>query len=373
MSSPEFYVASPLGDRTAGPEALTQLVDAIRRRGVPAYLIPMRNFRGRQNDPEYDIYDFEVRQEIPKSADARLVISEVSPIESRRELRRVGPEHTWMGWFSVNNSPDPRARYFRPDESCSSTYPPGHIPDRPPVPADWGLGSAAPGPLPIFRESLIRTGGIKNLPATMVEDISIHYARRTVDSGIGFFAQSFYAQGFVRSVLGRPDPIIITDPIRVVDVPEIPARRRNVVLYNKVKSWSLLPQVATLMPDVDFQPIGGMPYVDVLRELGSATAYLELGHLPGRDRLPREAAHLGTPVVCLARGAGYCWKDVPLPIDYRVAFREGWPREAAQALRRVLDDPHSAAQEQEPYRIWVGGERERYECAVDAWLSQAIA
>jgi hypothetical protein len=140
MSTPEFYVATPLGDRTAGPEALTQLVDAIRRRGLPAYLIPMRNFRGRRNDPEYDIYDFEVRQEIPKGADARLVISEVSPIESRRELRRVPVEHTWMGWFSVNNCPDPRARYYRPSEMCGPTYPPGFVAEVPPVPADLGLG-----------------------------------------------------------------------------------------------------------------------------------------------------------------------------------------------------------------------------------------
>jgi hypothetical protein len=332
----------------------------------------MRNFRGRRNDPEYDIYDFEVRQEIPKGADARLVISEVSPIESRREIRRVPVEHTWMGWFSVNNSPDPRARYFRPDELCGSTYPPGHVPDQPPVAADWGLGKGVTGPFPVLREAAHRTGGLKNPASTVVEDISIHFAQRTVDSGIGFFAQSFYAQGFVRSVLSRPDPIIITDPIRVVDVPGIPARRRNVVLYNKVKSWSLLPQVTELMPDVEFVPLGGMPYVDVLRELGSATAYLELGHLPGRDRLPREAAHLGTPVVCLARGAGYCWQDVPLPIDYRVAFREGWPHHAAQALRRVLDDPRQAAIDQESYRMWVGGERERYEIAVDTWLAQVL-
>ena len=374
MSSPEFYVASPLGDRTAGPEALTQLVDAIRRRGYRAFLVPMRNFRGRRNDPEYDIYDFEVREEIPRNSDARLVISEVSPIESRGELKQVAREHTWMGWFSVNNSPDPRARYFRPDESCCSTFPVGSSPTRPPTRADFGLGKTAAGPFPILREAANRVGGFTHPAAVAVEDLSIHFARRVIDSPIRFFAQSYYAQGFVREVLGRPDPIVITDPVRIVPFPEHRGpRSTNLVLYNKVKSWSLLPAVAELMPDVEFRPIAGKSYTDVLSALSGATAYLELGHLPGRDRMPREAAHVGTPVICLARGAGYCWQDIPLPVDYRVPFREGWPALAAQALRRVLDDPRQAANDQAPYRLWVSGERERYENAVDAWLQLAVS
>ena len=103
---PVVYVSAPIGDRTAGPEALTQLVDAVRRRGVKAHLIPMRNFRGRTNHPDYDIYDFDVVQKISDPDDAILVLSEVSPIESRRELSQVPRERTWLGWFSVSNSPD---------------------------------------------------------------------------------------------------------------------------------------------------------------------------------------------------------------------------------------------------------------------------
>jgi hypothetical protein len=367
-----FYVASPIGERTAGPEALTQLVDAIRRRGLAAYLIPMRNFRGRRNDPEYDIYDFEVRDRIPRRENAVFVSPEVSPIESYREFRAVPRERTWMGWFSVNNSPDPRARYFRPSEQCCPTFPPGQVPSEAPVPADMGLPEAIGGPFATWREATRRVeGGAGSLRTRAIEDVSIHYARHTIDSGIRFFAQSYYGRGFVESVLGKEAPII-TDPIRVVDVPARP-RERNVVLYNKVKSWSLIGGVQRLLPDVEFRAIEGMSFQKVAEALATATCYLELGHLPGRDRMPREAAHFGTPVVCLARGAGYCWQDVPLPVQYRVPFRAGWAEVAAEALRRVLDDPGTAAAEQTPYREWVSGERQRYESAVDAWLEMALA
>jgi hypothetical protein len=373
MGSPKVYVSSPVGERTAGPEALTQFVDAIRRRGVEAHLIPMRNYRGRRNDPEYDIYDFDVATKISRSGDSILVIPEVSPIESHRELKRVPKERTWLGWFSVNNSPDPRARYFRPSEASGSAYPPGYVPEIPPVPADFGLGLPVdPGPFFATREAFSRIGSTSpsHWPAAAIESYSIRYAMRLNDSPINFFAQSFYGQGFVRQVLGRQAPII-TDPIRVVDVEAAP-RRRNVVLYNVVKSGTMIPEVKRLMPDVDFQPIQNMSFQEVAQALSTATLYLELGHLPGRDRMPREAAHFGTPVVCLARGAGYCWQDVPLPVDYRIAFHEGWPQQAADAVRRVLDDPERAVREQEPYRIWVSGERDRYEAAIDHWLSAAM-
>ena len=372
MGSPKVYVSSPVGERTAGPEALTQFVDAIRRRGVEAHLIPMRNYRGRRNDPEYDIYDFDVATEISRSGDSILVIPEVSPIESHRELKRVPKERTWLGWFSVNNSPDPRARYFRPSEASGSAYPPGYVPEIPPVPADFGLGLPVdPGPFFATREAFSRIGSTSpsRWPAAAIESYSIRYAMRLNDSPINFFAQSFYGQGFVSQVLGRQAPII-TDPIRVVDVEAAP-RRRNVVLYNVVKSGTMIPEVKRLMPDVEFQPIQNMSFQEVAQALSTATLYLELGHLPGRDRMPREAAHFGTPVVCLARGAGYCWQDVPLPVDYRIPFREGWPEVAAAAVQRVLSDPDQAIVDQQDYRNWVAGERDRYEKAIDEWLVAA--
>jgi len=373
MASPTFYVASPLGDRTAGPEALTQLVDAIRRRGVNSYLIPMMNFRGRRNDPEYDIYDFEVAESIGRPDESYLVLSEVSPIESFRELRQIPRERTWMGWFSVNNSPDSRARYYRPSETTCSTYPLGHSPNSLPVPADFNLDTARAGFLESWREAAHRVGGasVAKSKALVTEAVSIGFAKRVIDSDINFFAQSFYGQGFVREILNKHAPVI-TDPIRIVQV-DRSIRKTGMVLYNKAKSWSLIPEVAAMMPEIEFCAIENMSFQEVAQALSEATVYLELGHLPGRDRMPREAAHFGTPVVCLARGAGYCWNDVPLPVEYRVAFRDGWAKDTVIALNRVLENPKAAAVDQLGYQEWVSGERERYEQAVDTWLAGALS
>jgi len=380
MGSPKFYVASPLGDRTAGPEALTQLVDAIRRRGVESYLVPMHNFRGRRNDPEYDIYDFSVVEKVPRSDDSHFVMTEVSPIESFRELWRVPRERTWIAWLSINFSPDPRARHFRPSEACCPTFPPevyaanerGVPLPYEPVPASYDLPEEVPpGPFRTLREAASRVGGIRRLRATAVEDVSIHYARHVYDRSANFITQSHYGQGFLRSTFGR-DSHLITDPIRIVSVEPQP-RERDLVVYNGSKGRWLVPHLRERMPDVRFVPLEGMSYLEVCQTISRAAAYIELGLLHGRDRLPREAAHLGTPVVFVARGSAYCWADAPVPVEYRVPFREDWADLAVPVIRDVLADPGHALERQASYREWVAGERDRYEAAVDRWLAEALA
>lgn len=380
MGSPKFYVASPLGDYTAGPEALTQLVDAIRRRGIEAYLVPMYNFRGRRNHPDYDIYDFSVVDRVPRSDDSHFVMTEVSPIESFRDLQAVPPERTWIAWLSINFSPDPRARYYRPSEATCRTFPPevyeaqgsGDLLPYEPVRADHDLPTEVPvGPFRTLRESAARVGGWHNLKATLIEDVSIHYARRVYERTPNFITQSYYGQGFLRSTFAR-DSHLITDPIRIIDIPQVP-RARNLVAYNGSKGRWLAPHLRDRMPDVDFVPLEGMTYQQVCETLARATAYIEIGLLHGRDRLPREAAHYGAPVVFVARGSAYCWADAPVPARYRIPYQADWADRAVPVLREVLADPEQARRDQASYREWVAGEPERYEAAVDRWLEDALS
>jgi hypothetical protein len=126
------------------------------------------------------------------------------------------------------------------------------------------------------------------------------------------------------------------------------------------------------MPDVEFVPLEKMSYLEVCETLARATMYVELGLLHGRDRLPREAAHLGTPVAFVARGSAYCWADAPVPLEYRVSFDEGWADRMVPVIRRVLADPGQARSDQASYREWVAGEPARYESAVDSWLEEAL-
>ena len=379
--SPTFYLSVPQGDRTGGPECLHQLADAIIRRGYRARLVPMHNFRGRAPDPEYDIYRYESADRIDDPDDAILVMGEVSPIESWRELRRIPRDRTWLWWLSVHNGPDPRSRYFRGSEDCCTFSPRADgvpreslgAPEPPHAPVritPWADASTSG----LFKEAWMRSHADyrshPGLRSFAVDSASLLFNRRLIESNVGFLAQSVYAQGFCRSVLGR-EALPMTDYLRRPDLPAV-RRKPRTVAYNAIKGYTKIGELESLLPDVEFIPILGMSYQQVCEILATSQIYVELGLPPGRDRLPREAAHFGAAVALLCRGTAYCWDDFPLPERYRIADQAGWAQQLAHTLRFMLDNPELVHQEQEPFRVWVSGDRERFESEVDAWLDRVI-
>ena len=381
MTGPVFYFSVPQGDRTGGPECLHQLADAVIRRGYRSVLIPMRGFRGRRPDSEYDLYSYETAERIADPNQAVLVVGEVSPIESAHEIRQVPTERTWLWWLSVHNGPDPRSRYFRGSPSCCSFEPqpdgvprdslPALVSDRKPVHKTSFADSSTAGLIQEAYRRTVATYSPSKSPRTFaVESVSLVYNRRFIESPVGMLAQSVYAQGFCQTMLGR-DALPMTDYLRRPEITPQPLNP-NLVLYNGAKGYSMIRELAPLMPDTDFQPIEGMSYIQVCEALSSAAAYVELGVPPGRDRLPREAAHFGTPSVLLCRGSAYCWDDFPLPAQYRIPHVANWAQILAPVLETVLRDRKGALAEQAFFRDWVAGDRERYEAEVDTWLEQAL-
>ena len=371
MTAPRFYVACPLGDRTGGPEALALLVASIRARGFEAFLIPMARFRGRKPHPEYDVYDYALADRMPKSSDAHLVLTEVSPIESYRELEQTADSHVWMMWLSVNHSPIPRARYFAANQGSCSFLPPGGDPSS--LPANWWPHDDRPlsnGAAKTVREAIRRHrgGGLAAARGIPTEAVSIAYAERVVRRPINFGTQSFYGRGFISTELGR-ESFMLTDYPRI---PRIASQRRdpNLVLYNGAKGRWKIPDLEQRLPNVNFRPIQGMSFTEVAEALSRASLYVEIGNLPGRDRLPREAANFETPTVLLARGAGYCWDDFPLGERYRIPYTEDWADLMAPVIQEALDDPKEIARVQEPFREWVAGERTLYEDSLDSWMER---
>lgn len=371
MSDPVFYVAAPFGDRTGGPEALALLVQSMRQRGVEAYLIPMHNFRGRSIHPEYNVYDYAVADRMKDTGNSHLVLTEVSPIESYRELRNTEDSHIWMLWLSVNNSPIPEAKYFQASGDCCSFFPSGY-PDSAAreleIAQHWWPYDTQPltGRATALREAL-RNGG-KNPRRIAVETVSIEFARKTVARNIHFGTQSFYGKGFIRNQLGR-DSFMLTDYPRQLAVGSH-VKDPALVVYNGAKGKWKIDDLRRRLPEVTFQPLENMSFQELCESLARASLYVELGHMPGRDRLPREAALYGTPTVMLARGAGYCWEDFPLGVEYRIPYTVDWADHMTPVISEVLRDPTEIQSAQLQFRNWVEDEPRRYHESLDTWLNQ---
>ena len=378
MPSPVFYVAAPFGDRTGGPEALALLVESMRQRDVEAYLIPMRNFRGRAIHPEYSVYDYAIADHMRYTDDSHLVVTEVSPIESFTELRKTPDSHIWMLWLSVNNSPIPEAKYYQADSSCCSFYPTDY-PDaqlhEAEIARNWWPYDTQPltGRATALREALrdpVSTGkASRSLRRATVESISIQFARRTVKRPINFGTQSYYGTGFIRTHLDRESFMLTDYPRRPTVAPQV--KDPNLVVYNGAKGQWKINDLRNRLPHATFVPLENMSFHEVCETLARASLYVELGHMPGRDRLPREAALYGTPTVMLARGAGYCWSDFPLGVKYRIPYTIDWADKMAPVITAVLNDPTEITATQSSFRDWVEDEPRRYHESLDAWLELA--
>lgn len=355
--TPRVYVSAVLGTRTGGPEAVHQLVHALLERGVETRIVPARGSLPQGPHKDYSIYNYSLASRIPKIANEperdrnhRLVITEVSPLESWKELRHTPSENTWLWWLSVNNAPDPRARYFHPASGQT---------------INRSLAVEA-----IFRAKTQR-GFLQKSRTGVTETISLTYNKKLLNKNISHLAQSYYAVDFCRRQFGKPAKLV-SDYLR--PLPDItPAETiRNLVTYNGSRGYSLVGELERAMPDVDFVPIAGMNYQQVCEALDRSAAYIELGHLPGRDRLPREAGRLGTPVVLLQRGAGAYAEDFPLPDRFRIPHTPDWAREFEPQLRFALNEPAATQELQGNFHEWVLTDKARFDMEIDEWLPQLL-
>ncbi len=104
------------------------------------------------------------------------------------------------------------------------------------------------------------------------------------------------------------------------------------------------------LPGVKFVPIRGVTRAQVCRTLRSAAFYLDMGHFPGKDRLPREAIRLGCPVILAKRGSARIQRDFPVPEEYLIDLLSVTPFQASSKIWALLSSDLDHAVSQEAFR-----------------------
>jgi hypothetical protein len=130
--------------------------------------------------------------------------------------------------------------------------------------------------------------------------------------------QSHYARNFLANKGISSD--MLSDYTVASDFPTGSKTRERIVAYNPAKGAEFYNKIQRALTDVTWVPISGMNKTQVSETLQRASIYLDLGHHPGKDRIPREAALSGAVVVCAKRGSAAVHEDVPIiqkvnPVD----------------------------------------------------------
>lgn len=165
--------------------------------------------------------------------------------------------------------------------------------------------------------------------------------------------QSEYARRHVTEKFGL-EPLMLTDYINTSFEPTADVEKQPRVAVNPAKGRHSIEVFTERYPDIELVELTDMTREEVASELAASTIYVDFGHHPGRDRMPREAALSDVVVIATNTGAAANHVDLPINRWYKVATVE----EAGDRVRRVLDGTprHRAAQAY--YRDVVRGQRE---------------
>lgn len=164
--------------------------------------------------------------------------------------------------------------------------------------------------------------------------------------------QSAYARDFVQRQ-GALQVRMLTDVTDLGDLPApLPiAERRFDVAYLPSKSRGAEPLVRRLRQEFSVVALTGMTRDQIRDTLLNTKVFLDFGHHPGKDRVPREAVLCGAIPLVRLEGAARFHEDVPLPdallCETELFFR---PEDLVARLHQTFVKAESWQQDLDSYR-----------------------
>ncbi len=144
--------------------------------------------------------------------------------------------------------------------------------------------------------------------------------------------------------------------------------REDLVVYNPQKGRDVIAPLIAETSDLVWRPIEGLSREGVADLLRRAKVYVDFGHHPGKERLPREAVASGCCVITGMKGSAGFFADVPIPPGYKFDDRSELSpprlREIAETIRACVRDHDARRADFEPYRAAVRAEKSAFELGV---------
>ena len=292
----KIAIATPIGAETGGPEALHQLCDSLNRLGKSAYLYPWDGTEGNKPVENYKKYIAPIDTSLAK--DSILIVPETVP----EMIFRAKESLIW--WLSVDNSP-------------------------------------------IFQNSKT-LNGINHIDSKSSPE-NQDFWHRFNSKEVRHLAQSYYAKNYVSSILNRK-VFMLTDYIHKQDIKSATRCRKDTVSIS-LKGEQYFESYRQALSNYEVVQLKGLSKQKVMETLAKSRLYLDLGHQPGRDRLPREAALLNSHVMINALGAGRYFKDAPLSQNFK--FDAENKEISIAKIERCLEKASAPNPSQAIYRKWV--------------------
>lgn len=315
-----IYIITPADYTSGGPELLHQLAFVLGLMGVPAKTIYYSRENGefvRAETPEqYNKYNVSVEENLDVINSEKNVA--VIPETALFTLDRLSKCKKIIWWLSVDG-------YVR---------------------------------------SMIYLKGITDYNTGYTKEFDYYGISERKD--IFHLVQSEYASDFVinKMEISRQRVEYLSDYINDLYLEQLDLsniKRENIVLFNPQKGYDeLKPLIEKSRNEIMWLPIYNMTPNKVRAYMSIAKVYVDFGHHPGKDRIPREAAISGCCVITNKKGAAAYYKDVPIPERYKFENVSESTDEIIALIRCIFDDYDLYFKDFEEYRNMIMSEKERF-------------
>ena len=294
-------------------------------------------------EPSFEFYRAPIFKGYDFEEDDFLIVPETLLVLSR-EFKRIASQRTFIWWLSVDNSPLPWANNYETRMNK--------------VNSEW-FGVTKPGKtwLNDLYEQLfeIKYSLLASSPSSKLHRIN--------PKKVNNLCQSTYAMSLLRQ-RGMKNLRYLSDYVEVEGGVDhdfaLHETGRTRIAYNFAKSKDQVEVLKSIDESIDFIPLTRLSARDMAEELKRAHLFLDLGHFPGKDRLPREAILLGCPVLLAKRGAARHERDFPLDEDFLIDLEHENPMIALSKIYKIACDKEAAFAQQQRFLTDVINQKETF-------------
>ena len=176
--------------------------------------------------------------------------------------------------------------------------------------------------------------------------------------------QSHYAQFYLYSK-GFSRILPLSDYINLDLIGNLDTPKKDVVLYNPAKGYKFTKMIMSAMPNVSFIALKGLNRDQLRVLLESSKLYIDFGHFPGKDRIPREAVSNGCCIITGRLGASYYYEDMPINDEYKFDVDKSNISAIVSKINYVLANYDRCKHDFDFYRERIKKEREIFESEID--------
>lgn len=267
-SQTKIYVCAPADVATGGPELLHQLADKLRNMGKNVFMYYYPTNHSKPVHDNYLEYQLKSSTIIEDDVNNLVIVPEVETniLNNLKYIKKM----VW--WLSIDN-------YFLS--------------------------------LPKFK------GRINRYLLRFFNTQKYFFFNKNLKSIDKHLVQSHYAKTFLSKYKIEANDLSDFLHKSFIDENSSSESKQNIVVYNPFKGVNFTKKIIKFAPHIKFVPIKNMTRDQVVSLLKTAKVYIDFGHHPGKDRIPREASYLNCCVITNRKGSAFYQNDLPIKEEFK--------------------------------------------------------